>query len=140
MMSFTQWIKTEQGGHVFVFYETADLRAAAHAAYVVEGGRVWELDKRWSVRMDNPHPPNTQPHNHIMFRGDDVSIVNRDGTQSHNTTLDKVPNWVVDRIRQRGLIEGHLLVEAGLELRVTFDMITSVHRRSRWHDFLSTIG
>jgi hypothetical protein len=141
-MSFRQWIRTEYCGHVFIFYETTDLVAAENATYVIEGGRVWNLDNQWSVRMDNPHAPNMQKHTHVMFKGNDVSIINRDGTQSHGTNRDKVPNWVIDGIRQRGLIEATLLVEGSMmqELRVTYGMITAVHRRSIWHDLLSTIS
>lgn len=143
LMGFKEWINSEYGGHVFVFYETDDLRAAANAAaFLVEGGRTWSLDKKWSVRMDNPHPPNTQKHTHVMFRGDDVSIINRDGTQSHGTNRDQVPNWVIDRIKQMGLIENRLLVEGSLheELRLTYAIITSAHRRARWHDLIAPIA
>jgi hypothetical protein len=31
-----------------------------------------------------------------MCSSNDVSVINADGTQSHNTTCDKVPNRVVD--------------------------------------------
>ena len=91
--------------------------------------------------MDQPHVPNMQPHTHVMLRGDDVSIINRDGTQSHGTNRDQLPNWVVDRIRQMGLIENTLLVEgsADQELRLTFAIITAVHRRARLHDLIASI-
>ena len=92
--------------HTFVFYETADLVAANTAAYLIEGGRTWTLDKKWSARMDRSHAPNMDDHTHLMLRGKDVSIVNRDGTQSHGTTRDKVPNWVFDKIKDSGTDRG----------------------------------
>ncbi len=140
-MSFKKFMRTEYGGHLFGFYKTADLLAAETAAYLIEGGRKWELDKQWSVRMDNPHAPNMQKHTHVMFQGKDVSIINRDGTQSHGTNRDKVPNWVIDKMRKRGLIESTLLVEdsANSELRIPYDLITSAHLRAFWFDLLSTI-
>jgi len=73
--------------HIFVYYETADLRTAAHASYLIEGGRVWNLDKRWSVRLDPPHHSKMEPHVHLMLRGDDVCVINKDGTPSHNTAF-----------------------------------------------------
>jgi hypothetical protein len=77
--------------HVFVYYETTDSVAAEYARLLFEGGRTWNLDKRWSVRADPPHHTNMKAHLHIMFRGDDKCIINRDGTPSHHTTTDAIP-------------------------------------------------
>ena len=126
--------------HTFVFYETTDLAAAAHAAFLVEGGRAWALDHRWSVRMDRSHAPNMQDHVHVMLKGRDVSIINRDGTQSHGTTRDQVPNWLIDNIKKRGLIERALIVEAsGEQLFIPPGLIWRVHIRARVHDLLASI-
>jgi hypothetical protein len=59
-----------------------------------------------------------QNHVHIMIDGKQVSVINRDGTQSHNTTRDRVPNWVIDRIKAKGLIESDLITEANGTPRV----------------------
>jgi hypothetical protein len=137
VMSFKQWLRLEYGGHTFVFYETADATAAANARYLIEGGRTWELDKRWSVRSDPPHAPNMQKHNHLLFKGNEVSIINRDGTQSHGTSRDNVPNWVIDKLRSRDLIESVLLVEASaVPICVPAELLRRAHYRAMWFDLL----
>jgi hypothetical protein len=139
IMSFKEWIAHGGAWHTFVFYETADLAAAAYAAYLVEGGRTWEIDNKWSVRMDRPHAPNMQDHVHVMLKGRDVSIINRDGTQSHGTNRDAVPNWLINRIKAQGLIESALIVEDGEELFIPSWLMSKVHYRARWHDLLAPI-
>jgi hypothetical protein len=139
LMSFKQWIRSEYGGHTFAFYATADAAATANARYLIEGGRTWELDKQWCVRMDQPHT-NMQKHNHLLFKGNEVSIINRDGTQSHGTDRDNVPNWVVDTLKKKGLIEGALLAEAsGVPISVPRGLITSAQYRAMIFDLLFAI-
>ena len=100
---------------VFVYYETADTVAAQAAAFLVEGGKPVALQQGWTYRADRPHVPATQPHVHIMLKKNEVSVINRNGTQSHGTTRDNVPNWVLQKIRDTGLIESTLIVEAGVK-------------------------
>lgn len=138
IMGFKEWISRR--GHVFAFYATADREAAAHAEFLMEGGRSWEIDKKWSVRMDRRHVPNMQDHVHVRLNGRDVSIINRDGTQSHGTTRDSVPNWVVDKIKTRGLIEGVLIEEARGQIVIPPEIIERVHFRARIHDLLEPIA
>ena len=67
-----------------------------------------------------------QDHVHIMQKGND-----RDGSQSHGTTRDSVPNWLMDAIRKRGLVEGALLVEAsGTPIQVPPELIQRAHAHS----------
>jgi hypothetical protein len=140
VMSFRQWIRLENGGHTFVFYETADATAAANARYLIEGGRTWELDKQWSVRSDPPHAPNMQKHNHLLFKGNEVSIMNRDGTQSHGTSRDNVPNWVIDKLKKRGLIESVLLADASkVPICIPAELLWRVRYRAMLSDLLLPI-
>lgn len=96
----------------FVFFLQSDNVATAFASYLVEAGNTWNVDNKWSVRHDNAHVPGMQNHVHILMKGREVSIINRDGTPSHGTDRSAVPNWVIDQIRERGLIESQLIVEA----------------------------
>ncbi|WOH59932.1 hypothetical protein [Bradyrhizobium sp. BWC-3-1] len=98
--------------NLFIFYRTDDLEAAQNAAFLVEGGKPVELQQGWSYRADPAHVMGMQNHVHIMLKKNDVSIINRDGTQSHGTSRDKVPNWVIDKIKARGLIESAYIIEA----------------------------
>jgi hypothetical protein len=79
-------------GHLFIYYETTDSIAADIARFLEEGGRSWEIDNKWSVRLDAPHHPKMDSHVHVMLRGTDVCVINRDGTPSHNTDPAAAPN------------------------------------------------
>jgi hypothetical protein len=46
-----------------------------------------------------------QKHTHVTHGGHDVWIVNADGTDSHGTTRDEVPGWVMDELRAKRIIE-----------------------------------
>jgi hypothetical protein len=109
-----EWRTPSHGStvQVFAFYRTDDANAALNAAYIVEGGRPIALQQGWSYRADPPHTTGMQKHVHIMLDRNQVSVINGDGTQSHNTTRDAVPKWVLDKIKTKGLIESALIVEA----------------------------
>jgi hypothetical protein len=114
MLSFKEFVARRSRSQVLVFYPYGDTRAAARAAFLIEGGRTWDIDKKWSVRQDRTHHDPTKTHTHVMFRGDDCAILNHDGTPSHNTPADNVPSWVLDRIKKMGLLESNLIVEASV--------------------------
>ena len=127
--------------HVFVFYPSNDQLARSNAEYIVEGGRTLDLGQKWLARMDPPHHTKMKPHCHVMLRGDDVSIINKDGTPSHGTTRDGVPSWVIDKIKAKGLIEGRLLVEANLsDMRLTQVLIEKAEASASIHDLVSTLS
>jgi hypothetical protein len=46
-----------------------------------------------------------QDHTHIEFKGQQISVVNRDGSPSHNTTRDRVPQKVIDFLLDKKLIK-----------------------------------
>jgi hypothetical protein len=46
-----------------------------------------------------------QKHTHVSHGGHDVWIVNADGTDSHGTTRDGVPGWVMGELRAKRIIE-----------------------------------
>jgi hypothetical protein len=119
--------------NLFVFYRTDDLVAAKNAAYLVEGGKPVELQQGWSFRVGPPHTTGMQRHVHVMLRTNDVSIINRDGTQSHGTTRDKVPNWVIDKIKAKGLIESTYIVEANTPSPVLVPAFTIGTAEAHWH-------
>jgi hypothetical protein len=126
--------------HVFVFYETADNHAVEHASFLCEGGRTWDLDQKWSVRLDRAHHPNMFDHVHILLRGNDVCVLNRDGTPSHQTTTNAVPRWVMDDIRARKLIESSALLEkASADFALWADRIVRAERRAKMMDALDYI-
>ena len=97
---------------VLAYYRTDDAVAAANAAFIVEGGKPVRLQQGWTYRADPPHTTGMQHHVHVYLKGNEKSVINRDGTQSHGTTRKDLPNWVANRIKAKGLIEGALLTEA----------------------------
>ena len=119
--------------NLFVFYRTDDLEAAKNAAFLVEGGKPVELQQGWSYRADPAHTTGMQNHVHVMLRKDDVSIINRDGTQSHGTTRDKVPNWVIDKIKANGLIESTYFVEASTTSSILVPAFTIGTAEARYY-------
>lgn len=133
---FKEWIADQP--HLFVFYPTDDSVAAEHAHYLVEGGRVYDLGQNWSFRFDRGHVPKMRDHVHVKLKGNDVSIINRDGSPSHGTRRDAVPHWVLDRIKDRGLIESTLLQEAAsLALSVPSEVIEHAYRHAGTRDMLN---
>ncbi len=91
---------------VLIFFESSDQEAAIKAGYLIEEGHTYKLDNKWSVRSDPPHHAKMQQHYHLLCRGKDVCVINRDGSQSHNTNTNAVPNWIMRELKNRKLFEG----------------------------------
>jgi hypothetical protein len=128
--------------HLFIYYETADAVAADNARFLEEGGRTWEIDNKWSVRLDAPHHPRMSSHVHVMLRGDDVCVINRNGTPSHGTNPEAAPGWVMDRIRQKGLIEQSMLLETDSEIArfsLPIRCIQSAERGAQYRDAIDGV-
>jgi hypothetical protein len=137
MLSFKEFLARRSRPQVLVFYDYGDVKAAANADYLIEGGKTWNIDKKWSVRQDRTHHDPTTTHTHIMFKGDNYAILHRDGTPSHNMPADKVPRWVLDRIKKMGLIESKLIVEARTSNAIPAWVIEKAETRAYIYD---TIG
>lgn len=106
----------------------------AFADYLVEGGKTWNVDNKWSVRHDNAHVPAIQDHMHIMMKDRQVAVINKDGTLSHGTARSSVPSWLLAKIRDRGLIESELIVEASSNLPLVVPV--EVMQRAMFHQEL----
>lgn len=96
---------------IFIYHLTDDSVASVEATHLVEG-TTWQVDNKWSVRSDSAHVPGQKDHIHIRLRGKDVSVINSDGSSSHGTNANSVPSWLMAKVKERGLVEGQLLVEA----------------------------
>ena len=81
---------------LLLYFRNEDQMARDAALQIIEEGKSYDLGKGWSVRRDRSHHDQTSHHSHVQFNGHDVSVINADGTQSHSTTREKVPNRVVD--------------------------------------------
>ncbi len=107
--------------HVFIFYLREDKEAEGYAETLIEG-RTWSADNKWSVRADPAHVPGMKDHVHVMLKGQEVSVINSDGTPSHNTDRSDVPGWLIARMVVRGLIK-EASEEEGESLVVPIELI-----------------
>jgi hypothetical protein len=92
-------------GNIFVFFESRDAKAAAFATKHLTEGRTYQIDKKWSVRVDRPHAPGMDDHVHVYCRNNEVAVINRNGTPSHGSDLNKIPKWIRDHMRSNKLAE-----------------------------------
>lgn len=90
---------------LFIYFRNEDEVAKEAALEIITEGKTYDLGKGWSVRRDRSHHDPTTHHNHLQCKGRDVSVINADGTQSHNTNRDKVPQRVVDWLVARKYIK-----------------------------------
>jgi len=90
-----------------LWYETADYQALANAESIIEEGKNYQIDKRYSARYDIAQQPNQQNHTHVYLKGNEVCIVNRDGTPSHGSApFNSLPIKIQNKIRDLKLVEG----------------------------------
>jgi hypothetical protein len=92
----------------FVYFQTNDAAAAGSASQLLPEGRTYSINNKWSVRADKPHTTGMQNHNHIQCNGNEIAVVNQDGSPSHSSDLSVVPNWVLGWIKIKGLTESYL--------------------------------
>jgi hypothetical protein len=99
---------------VVAHYRSDDPVARSIAEYIVEGGRTYSFDNRYSARLDRSHVPGQQDHVHLLFKGKDVCVINKDGTPSHNSDVNAIPRYLRPKLRNIGvqIEEAHLIVEA----------------------------
>ena len=90
---------------LFIYFRSEDKTARGVAVQVIEEGKDYDFGKGWAVRRDRGHHDPSNYHCHVQLRGQDVSVINSDGTQSHSTNRDQLPNWVVDRMVAQKLIK-----------------------------------
>lgn len=121
-------------GYLFAFFKTDDRVAAALAESLLSEGRTYQVDKRWSVRADRSHAPNMDGHLHVQFRGRDVAVINRDGSPSHNSDPTKIPNWVLDWMKNQGLSESYLPTAKTLGEAVPAEVIKEAIRHEELID------
>jgi hypothetical protein len=92
----------------FIYFRTDDADAAKTAAQLLPEGRQYKIDNKWSVRADNPHTTGMQKHNHVQCNGNEIAVVNKDGTPSHASDLSVVPKWVMGWMKDKKLTESYL--------------------------------
>ncbi len=63
-------------------------------------GKWYDLGSGWGMRIDGPHYEGGKPHVHVYNGDDEVAAENIDGTPSHGSSLDSLPNSVKERVKE----------------------------------------
>jgi len=75
-----------------------------------------------TVRIDNPHVPDTQRHAHVCQKGCDEIVVNMDGTGSHGTDPTKIKNRkILKFLANKGF---RLVLKCGAPVFFAYDWTT----------------
>lgn len=112
-----------------LFLAWDDQIAERNALALIEEGKWYDLDNKWKVRSDNPHVDGMKYHNHLYLKGNEVFVINRDGTSSHGSNLSKLPQYVRLMLKNKNLLEGHLVETAasGGSSLVPVSLIDTLH-------------
>jgi hypothetical protein len=107
-------LANRQRTSIVAHFRSDDTAARAIAEYLIEGGKPVEFDNRYSARKDRAHVPGQKDHVHVMLRGNDLAIINLDGTPSHNTDINQIPKHLHPRLKKMGVVigEARLIIEA----------------------------
>lgn len=98
--------KEKKENPVIILFDQRDSEASVIAAKLLEEAKTYEIDSRYSARFDKAYQPNQQDHTHIYLKGNEVCVVNKDGTPSHGSEPFKsLPKYVQTGIRRLGLVE-----------------------------------
>jgi len=114
-MSFA-WRRRSSPARV-ILYRTNSAQSVDRAKELLPEGKTYDLGRNWGARTDPPHHTKMQQHTHITRYGQDVWVVNVDGTDSHGTDRGDVPNWVMDKLRKKQIIERVVLKLRALQER-----------------------
>ena len=107
-------IMEERHKTVTAHYRSDDAVARQVAEYLIEAGKPVDFDNRYSARRDRAHVPGQQDHVHLLLKGKEVCIINKDGTPSHNSNISAIPRYLQPKLRKMGvkIEEAHLIIEA----------------------------
>jgi len=98
---------------LFAFFESKDAKASTTAQTLLPEGRTWQVDNKWSVRVDRSHHDPESKHFHFIAKGEDVAVINQYGSPSHGSNPNAVPKWVRAWAKDKGLKESMLVEDAG---------------------------
>ena len=99
---------------MMVYVETGDALAQDLAVRLIEEGQWHDLGKGWRARSDKPHTTGMQPHVHVYLRNNELFVINRDGTPSHNSDLSTLPTKIHTALKARSLLESFVVEAASL--------------------------
>jgi|SRR5579871_1968730 len=116
---------------VIMYYKSRDRQAKARAEYLIESGYEFTLKKGWHGRNDRATQPNQKDHTHLLLRNNEMCVVNRDGTPSHNSDLSRAPKWVFKALRKKGFLNEARVSEAlGMPAEIIAEAIEHLANRT----------
>lgn len=111
-VGFKEFLAMEaQKPPVVLWYETIDEQARTIAEAVIEEGKSYQIDSRYSARHDVAKQPNQKDHTHVYLKGNEVCVVNKDGTPSHGSApFNTLPADIQKKIKSLKLVEARSLL------------------------------
>lgn len=92
-----------------LIFENNDKFSESIAEQILEEGKTYTINKRYSMRHDLSHVPGQKDHLHFMVKGHEIGVINTDKTSSHGTDISKIPNKFIKFAKSQGLIEQTLV-------------------------------
>lgn len=138
MQNFKEWLdENAKKPPVILWFSPGDDDAARIAESLIEEGKTYQLSNRYSARYDIAQQPNQQNHSHVYLKGNEVCVVNTDGTPSHSSTaFSTLPSGIQAKMKSLKLVrEQFSLVEtasAKLDIRLPEGILASF-----WLEILS---
>ncbi|TIT95769.1 MAG: hypothetical protein E5W55_12345 [Mesorhizobium sp.] len=132
MKGFRTFIKSEELRSLVIWYNSDDGEAEAVARGILEEGQEHDFGKGYTGRSDKGLQPNQQDHLHLYLRGNQVAVINKDGTGSHGTSTSKIPNHIRGQLRNLGYnLEESMLMESA-SAAVAENLASSVRIFETW--------
>jgi hypothetical protein len=88
---------------VILHYQTDDALARGIAESLIESGKTFPFDNRYSARKDRAHVPGQQDHVHLLLKGKEACVINVDGTPSHNSDISRIPRYLHPHLEKLGV-------------------------------------
>lgn len=105
-MRFKEFIDKSEEKKLTVWFDPSDTEASEYALQIIEEGKTYSINSRYSARHDKGLQPNQLDHTHIYLKGKEVCVVNKDGTPSHGSPgFNTLPKNVQKIIKDYGLVE-----------------------------------
>jgi hypothetical protein len=77
-----------------------------------------------------------QQQNHTLFKGNELAVINKDGTPSHNTSRDGLPRHVIDHLVTKKFIKQSLEAHVPLTPPKVIEQAEGLDQRAWENRFL----
>lgn len=88
-----------------LLFENEDTQAERLSEALIIEGKTYDLGKGYSARFDKAHVSNQKDHLHVLYKKNQLFVINKDGTPSHGTDISSIPNKLKSQINSLGIID-----------------------------------